>query len=142
MSVEENKALVHRYFEELNTGNVDGAEEFLAPGFVRYNASGGITDRTSYCAFLRQIPKTFPDLRRTVNELIAEGDKVAIWFTWTGTHTGGVFGGYPPTGKGLVVHELYIARFEGGRIAEFRQFADLLGVYRQLGRPPPAPQGQ
>ncbi len=142
MSVEENKALVRHYFDELNKGNTEGAEDCLATGFVRYSVSGAVVNKTSYGAFLRGVAKSIPDLRRTVNEMIGEEDKVAIWFTWTGTHTGGVFGGYPPTGKGLVVQELYVARFEDGKIAEFRQFADLLGVFRQLGKSPPPPQPQ
>ncbi len=142
MSVRENKALVRRYFDELNKGNIEGAEECLATGFLRYTVSGAVGNKTSYGAFLRGVAKSIPDLHRTVNDMIGEEDKVAIWFTWTGTHTGGVFGGYPPTGKSLEVQELYVARFEDGKIAEFRQFADLLGVFRQLGKSPPAPQGQ
>ncbi len=66
---------------------------------------------------------------------------MAIWFTWTGADVGGLGGG-PPTGKHLVVPEVYITRFENGRIAEFRQFADLLGVFRQLGKSPPGAHGQ
>ncbi len=142
MSIEENKALVRRYFDELNKGNIEAAEDCLSTGFARYNVSGVKGDKTSYGVFLRQVAKSLPDIHRTVKDVIAEGDKVAVWFTWTGTHSGGVFGGFPPTGKQLIVHELYLTRFEGGKIAEFRQFADLLGVYRQLGKSPPAPQAQ
>ena len=138
MSIEENKALVRRYFAELNRGNFEAAEECLAPGFVRYNVAGTTIDRAGYCQFLRRVAKEIPDIHRTIDDMVAEGNKVVACFTWAGTDTGG-FGGGPATGRRLAVPEVYIARIEGGKIADFRQSADRLGVYHQLGKSPPAP---
>ena len=90
MSIEENKAVVRRFFEELlSTDNVALADEILSPGFRFYFAgSPDPMDLESYKGFLAARRAAFPDCRFVVEEVIAEGDKVSARFTMRGTHNG------------------------------------------------------
>jgi steroid delta-isomerase-like uncharacterized protein len=76
--------------------------------------------------------RAFPDLHITVEDLIAEGDKVVSRNTVTGTHQG-EYMGIPPTGKSITYNEIFIMRFAGGRIAETWGVVDVLSQMRQLG---------
>jgi steroid delta-isomerase-like uncharacterized protein len=77
----------------------------------------------------------YPDLHMTVEDLIAEGDKVVCRNVVTGTHRG-EYMGIPPTGKSVTYNEMFIVRFEGGRIAETWGVVDVLSQMRQLGAIP------
>ncbi len=80
----------------------------------------------------------FPDLNFAIKEQIAEGDKVASRFEWTGTHQA-AFLGVPATGRQVRVWGIVIDRLEGGRIKDTRILMDTLGLMMQLGVfPPPA----
>jgi steroid delta-isomerase-like uncharacterized protein len=74
----------------------------------------------------------FPDLHFTINDMVVEGDKVAIRTTWTGTHKGKIKG-IPPTNKKVTAWELEIDRFADGKIAEVWTRYDTLGLMQQLG---------
>jgi steroid delta-isomerase-like uncharacterized protein len=76
--------------------------------------------------------RAFPDLHITVEELIAEGDKVVEKDMVTGTHQG-EYNGLPPTGKSVSYNEIFIMRFVNGRIAEIWGVVDVLSQLRQLG---------
>ncbi len=118
MSVEENKATIRRVWDECNKGNLGVIDECFADNFVRYDHFGKAMDRAGYkriCAF---ILKSSPDFHVTVDDMIGESDKVAFRMTITGTNTGAV-GPTPPTGKPYMFKEVYFARFEGGKIAEY-----------------------
>jgi steroid delta-isomerase-like uncharacterized protein len=80
--------------------------------------------------------RAFPDLRVTVEDVIAEGDKVVARNTVTGTHQG-EYMGLQATGKSVTYNEVFIARFAGGRIAETWGIVDVLSQMRQLGVIPP-----
>ena len=80
--------------------------------------------------------RAFPDLRVTVEDVIAEGDKVVARNTVTGTHRG-EYMGLQATGKSVTYNEIFIARFAGGRIAETWGVVDVLSQMRQLGVIPP-----
>jgi predicted ester cyclase len=84
--------------------------------------------------FVPLILAAFPDSRVTVDDLIAEGDKVVTRFTWRGTHRG-EFMGVPPTGRRVAVGGIWIHRLEGGQIVEGRDWGqvDWLGLFKQLG---------
>ena len=90
MSIEENKAIVRRFFEELlSTDNFAVADELLSPDFRFYFAGGPVaTDLESYREFLVARRTAFPDRRFVVEDMIAEGDKVSARFTMHGTHKG------------------------------------------------------
>ena len=83
--------------------------------------------------------RAYPDLHITVEDLIAEGDKVVGRDSVTGTHQG-EYMGLPPTGKSVTYNEIFIARFAGGRIAETWGVVDVLSQMQQLGVIPPLHQ--
>ena len=99
MSIEENKALVRHFFEEvLNQGRLALIDELAAPDFVYHNASTTIQGREPYKQFLSMYFTVGPDLHFTIEDEVAEGDKVVTRYTTRGTHLG-PFMGIPPTGK-------------------------------------------
>ena len=85
-----------------------------------------------------RLHRAFPDLHITVEDLIAEGDKVVVRNTVTGTHQG-EYMGLPPTGKSITYNEIFICRFASGRIAETWGVVDVLSQMRQLGAIPGGP---
>ena len=103
MSTEQNKALVRRMVEEIfNRGNIGRVDEFLAPDFVdREELPPGVTrDREGVKRLTAMLRSAFPDFKATIEDMVAEGDKVVIRMTWKGTQKG-EFMGVPPTGKSV-----------------------------------------
>ena len=134
MSTEENKSLVHRYVEQiLNRGNMAVADELLASDYKRY-----ISPTTAPLSVdvqkqrLAGIRAAFPDWHLTVEDMIADGDRVAFRATIRGTHKG-AFQSIPPTGKAVTGSALDIVRIENGKIAEHWGGPDLLNLLQQLG---------
>jgi predicted ester cyclase len=126
VSLEENKMLVRREQEELwnHTGNLDAAEELFAPGQVE-------AARQEAADFRRG----FPDVVSTIEDLIAEGDKVVARWRARATHQG-EYVGIPPTGKEVEFTGISVYRIEGGKIAESWTVEDELGLLRQIGAVP------
>ena len=136
MSTEENKAVVRRFFEEYNKHNLDGLEELCAPDYVWHGPAGfGDMD----LAAMKQVMPTWfaalPDLHWTVDDLIAEGDKVVSRYTCRATHQGELMG-VPATGKVVTATAILISRFAGGKCVEDWEEADMLGLFQQLGAIP------
>ena len=132
MSTEDNKALVRRFYEEfLNGHDVNQAEELFAPNYVLY-FPGGPMDHERQKQTLTVFRAAFPDLHFTIEDMFAEGDKVATRFTWRGTHQG-IFQGIPPTGKQVTVSGIALNRIAEGKLVEDRTELDLLGLMQQLG---------
>jgi steroid delta-isomerase-like uncharacterized protein len=135
VSAEENKAISRRAGEEIfNGGNLDLADELYAPDYVLHDPSlpedlHGPEGLKRYAAMSRG---AFPDARVSVEDQIAEGDKVVDRWTATGTHTGDLMG-VPPTGRRIEVSGITIGRFAGGKIVEDWYQGDDLGMMRQLG---------
>jgi steroid delta-isomerase-like uncharacterized protein len=132
---EDNKAIVRRQEEELFTqGNLDAADEIYASDYVGHDPSNlediqGLEAAKQAAADYRQ---AFPDLRVTVEDVIAEGDKVAARLRFRGTHRGEVQG-IAPTGRRVDCTGIVISRMEGGKIAEDWANFDDLGMMQQLG---------
>ena len=135
MGIEENEALVRKVINETNKGNYDIIDECFADDFIR-TRPGSKVDRDGFKQFLLIMYKGFPDTERTIVDLIVTEDRAAIYFTWTGTHTG-EFMGFPATGKKIRVKEVYFMRFKDGKISEYRQFGDTNSMRQQLGAEPP-----
>jgi len=140
MSVEENKAKAQRLLEEaFGEGKPELVDDLLAPHFVCYDPNseaGEVRGADTIKEEIGWFRSAFPDLTYTVEDQIAEADKVVTRYTFRGTHQGEFFG-VAPTGKRLEMTGINIDRFdEGGRMVEEWPEYDLLGAMRQLGAVP------
>ncbi len=135
MSTEENKALVRRFIEVANRGNVTEIsttlDELFVPDFVRHDPAGGFRSREDYKQFLFSLLAALPG-QFTIEDLIAEGEKVVLRYTFRGTHRG-QWRGVPPTGKPVTFTGIFIYRILDGKIVEGWENADALGLVQQLG---------
>jgi steroid delta-isomerase-like uncharacterized protein len=138
MVVEDNSAIIRRFIEEaINQGQIDSAAQFAWEDVVEqvpFPGQGpgleGLKD------VLRGMRAAFPDLHFSVEEQIAEADKVVTRFEWTGTHRG-PFLGVTATGRSVKVWGMVIDRLQSGRIKDTRIIMDMLGLMMQLGVFPP-----
>jgi steroid delta-isomerase-like uncharacterized protein len=133
MSTEENKALIRRWTEEgWNKGNFELAEEVFAPDMVSHNAPpGAASGFEGWKQGAMMLRSAFPDSKNTIEDMLAEGDRVAWRWSSTGTHQGPFFG-VPPTGKQVSVTGTNIVRIAEGRIVELWQSWDALGLMQQI----------
>jgi len=140
MPAEANKAIVRRYLEAVwNERDLSLVEEVVAPTMVQHIA--GVTPgRAGVKQFFGMIGAAFPDARMTIEDVIAEGDRVAWRFTIHATHTG-PFRGIPATGKAVTITGMNIARMAEGQIVENWGEQDNLGLLQQLGVIPAPGQG-
>ena len=132
MSVEENKALIYKVYDEYNKENYDVYDECFADDFISIRHDGNTLDKESYKQFLIMIKTGFPDIHRTMEDIIVTEDRAALYFTWTGTDKF-EFQGRTPTGKLIKVKEVYFIRFKDGKISEYRQYGDTHSMRYQLG---------
>jgi predicted ester cyclase len=136
--IEANKAAARRlYVEVFSKGNMAAADEILAPGVVSHAADSppriGTEGIKLQAALLRA---AIPDLTSTLEDQVAEGDRVTSRWTGAGTNTGELrlpTGPVPPTGKWVSFGEIRIDRFENGRIVESWFIPDRLSLWQQLG---------
>ena len=137
MSSEQNKAIVRRLLEEPWTGNLKVVDELIDRNYVGYDPSIPEPRRgpDGFKENVSTYREAYSDARITVDEQIAEGDKVATRWTGRGTHTGEL-AGISPTGKDVTVSGLTISRFEGGKVVEEWTTWDTLGMLVQLGQIP------
>jgi len=143
MSTEQNKALVRQMVEEIfNRGNISRADEFLAPDFVEHEElpPGMPPGREGVKLMTTMFRSAFPDFKATIDDIIAEGDKVAIRMTWSGTHKG-EFMGIAPTGKSVSFGVFDVIRIAGGKFVEHWGQMDSTGMMQQLGAMPGPGQG-
>jgi steroid delta-isomerase-like uncharacterized protein len=135
VDLEENKALVRRYYQEVLTGrDRDLLARLLDPSFVSHVSGGPDAAAGAYAAAVAATHAAFPDLVVTVHDQVAEADTVVTRWSATGTH-GGDFAGVPATGRLVTVTGIHIHRVRHGRLIEHWEELDLLGVLRQLGVP-------
>ena len=135
---EENKAVARRAFEEhFNTGNFDLAQEIFAADYVNHDPSlprSGSGPEAANQA-VRLYREAFPDAQITVEDQVAEGDKVATRWSARGTHQGELLG-VGPTGNQVQITGISISRIEDGKIAEDWINYDALGMMQQIGAIP------
>jgi len=138
MSTEQSKALVRREYEQgVNKKDFDVRDGALASNYLgHFPGVPPIQGIEAFKQFTSGFFTAFPDLQTTIEDLIAEGDKVAVRQTWRGTHTGD-FLGIPPTGKHVVFTSTEFYRVAGGKLAEEWVELDMLGLLQQLGAIPP-----
>jgi predicted ester cyclase len=133
----DTKLIVKRLFEEPWKGNWDVIDEFVAPSYVGHDSAEPEPHRgpAGLKANVQKYLAGFPDGRITVDDQIAEGDKVATRWTGRGTQTGEI-AGIAPTGKQVTVAGLTISRLDGGKVVEEWTTWDTLGMLMQLGAVP------
>jgi len=137
---EENNVLVRRFGEAMNTRQLDLLDELVAAGFVRHCQATPEVDVRSlqgFKDFLRQDAAVFPDSVQTLQHIVAEGDLVAIWATYSGTQRGQM-GPFPPSGKKMQLDFGAVLRVEDGKIAELWVTWDNMAALAQLGHLAPA----
>ena len=132
---EENKAVMRRFYEEfVNAGNLAVAEEIIAPD-CQLHFGSMFMGPEAFKQTRVMMYAGFPDLRWTIEEMIAEGDKVAECLTARGTHEG-EFMGVAPTGKRVEFQRIATVHIREGKISENRGMPDMLGLLQQLGAVP------
>lgn len=140
--VSENKRVARRYFEEvINQRNLNLADEVFAPDFVNHAADASQASGVEALKqFFAMLAAGFPDFQGIVEDLFTEDDRVAVRFTFLGTHEG-EFMGIPATGKRVTMPGIDILRVTDGRITELWGQEDWLGMMQQLGAIPPPGEG-
>ena len=145
MSAEDNKALVRRWFEELfNEAKLDLADEIVTPDHVSHDPSTPehLPGPEGERQLVTLVRGAFPDGRITIEDLVAEGDRVAVRWTFRGTHRGD-FMGVAPTSNQVEMGAMDLVRVAGGKIAETWSNVDMMTMMRQLGAiPTPARSGE
>ena len=138
MSTEQNKATFQRYVEEVgNEGNLELADEIF-DRYLAHQSDGSVLERgpEDVKGFMGEFREAFPEFHSTIEDQIAEGDKVVTRWTMSGTHQG-EFRGIAPTGKQITVTGIGIFRFsDEGKVIESWDNFDQLGMMRQLGAIP------
>src|SRR3712207_4779754 len=130
---EENKALARRWVDIFNQGNLDLVEEIYAPNFVGHDPTmpedvRGVEGRREFYGMYQS---AFPDTQITIEDQLAEGDRVATRWTARGTHQGELMG-VPPSGNRVEVPGTTISRIEGGKVAEEWNNYHALGLMQQI----------
>ena len=137
MTIEANKLAMHRFTEFINTASEGLAAELISPNAI-FHVPGHaepVRGPAGYLAIIGMMRAGFPDIRWTLEEMIAEADKVAARFTMRGTHQGTFFG-VPPTGKKIEAKAMNFYRLLDGQFVEEHGQPDLLGLLQQIGAVP------
>jgi len=134
---DENKALVRRWIEEgFNRQNLAVVDELIAEQF---SVNGQTIGRDGLRMSMSRHLMGFPDLRVTIDDILAEGSKVGVWYTAEGTHRG-EFEGIPATGKRVKWSGFDLLTVEHGKITQARFISDFFGLMTQLGAQPQSPE--
>jgi steroid delta-isomerase-like uncharacterized protein len=139
MGLEENKAVVRRFVEEVQSKHrLDLVDELFDPDYIDHAVPAGTppAQGTGYFKqFYTKMLRAFPNMQGTIHDQIAEGDKVTTRKTFRGTHRG-EFMGIPPTGKEVELLIIDIFRVTRGKLAEHWGAWDRLSLLEQLGAMP------
>lgn len=133
MSITANQQIIQRRVEEIwNQGKLATIDELIAANLI---SNGQPIGREGFRQFVTAVRAAFPDIHFTVEDSLAEGDKVAIRYTGRGTHQG-AFAGIPATGKSVQFSGIDIFRIANGQMAEEWLMYDQLGLLQQIGAIP------
>ncbi len=145
MSIKGNKELIRQIIKDRNELGVDIAklhswsEKYCAPGFIHHVPGQGDLNREQNIQYLTVVMSVLPDFNKTIDDILAEDDKVVIRHTIQATQKG-IFLGIPATGKHVAIKGSDIYKIEGKKILEWWEFNDMLGALTQVGAvisPPP-----
>ena len=134
MSVEDNKAAIRRFIDEvINQENMDVLDQFLTPNYHDHSLQPGQPNGIEgFKQEFDMIQGAFSDQDFQIEDILAEDDKVMGRGVYRATHTG-EFMGIPATGKKIAVDHMHLARMEGGKMAEHWEVVDAMGMMQQLG---------
>jgi steroid delta-isomerase-like uncharacterized protein len=136
VSFDQNKLLVQRYVEQVvNEQNLAALDELLAADYTCHMSGSPTMDRNGIRGFFSMLHAAFPDQVETIDDLVAEGDKVAVRWSARMTHQG-EFMGIAATGKPVTASGQGFVRVRDGKIVEEHEVFDALGLMQQLGAVP------
>jgi predicted SnoaL-like aldol condensation-catalyzing enzyme len=133
MTPESNKQVVRDFYEEVLCGhNLEAADRYIQEDYIQHNpyAAQGIA---GFIEFHKAFFKSIPDARPTINMMVAEGDLVFVYGTYTGTHTAMGFLDLPPTGNRMQYDVVDMFRLRDGKLCEHWDVADTRAIFTQLG---------
>jgi len=127
--LEENKRIVRRFIESYNERRLDLIDDFVSPDYIDHGKNIG---REGLKQLIAMGINAFPDWFETIEDIIAEGDKVWVLLSYAGTHEG-EFMGLPPTGKKITSKAVDIYRVVDGKLAEYWNVTDNVSIFKQVG---------
>ncbi|MGC9779548.1 MAG: ester cyclase [Candidatus Heimdallarchaeota archaeon] len=130
MSLEENKEIIRRLNNVYNTQNWDLIDDLISPDYVDH--SNKIQGPDALKTLMKMGKSAFPDWHENIEDIIAEGDKVWVFLTYTATHTGEWFG-VAPTGKKITATSVDIHRIVNGKVTEYWNVTYNLDFFKSLG---------
>ena len=132
--IDDNLAFIRDMEEDLfNHRDPTAVDRYVSPAYTLRTADKGApSGREAVRAYIAAYLDGFPDLHISIDQLLAVGDKVIGVFTFTGTHTGNLFG-MAPTGRTVAVRQIAIYRLENGQVVDEWEISDQLGLMRQIG---------
>ena len=128
MSLEENKAIVRRWIESYNRRNLD-FDTFIAPDYIDHTNK---VNREGLKQLFAVGLEAFPDWHETIEDIVAEEDKVWVHLTYTGTHKNEFFG-LAPTGNKITSKSVDIYRIANGKLAEYWNVTNNMDMFKQIG---------
>ncbi len=136
MSLEEQKAIAQAAMDLINERNFDAIDRLYAPDYIRHDPDNPrVSTRETYKQYIMTLAVVFPDLKFTVDDLIAESDKVMTRFHNQGTHEA-PWRHLPPTGKHVLITGSALSHIVNGQIVEDWFNTDIFGLAQQLGLVP------
>ena len=129
MSLEKNKEIVRGFIDAYNARKLDLVDNFVSSDYIDQGKNIG---REGLKQLIAMGINAFPDWYETVEDIIAEGDKVWVLLSYTGTHKG-EFMGLAPTGKKITSKAVDIYRIVDGKLAEYWNVTDNLNIFKQVG---------
>ncbi len=135
MFAEQHKAICRRFYEEIfNQGNINAVDEFMSARFIEHHLPLQEMPRNRQGAKMNfaMLHKAFPDIHVTIEDMVAENDRVVVRLSGRATHLG-EFAGVPPTGNAVTLSIIDILRFEGTRMVEHWGLTDRMSMLQQIG---------
>jgi predicted ester cyclase len=135
MAMDVNKTIARRFVDEVFGGRHESVAELVAPDFVGHSWGPQPVDRAGLDAAIDRVGAGLSDHSMQIDDLIAEGDRVAVRLRSHARHTG-PFMGMPATGREYTITETHVLRIRDGQVVEHWRDADMLGLMQQLGMLP------
>jgi len=133
MSTSKNKATIRRHVEEVfNKGNLSIADEIISPDYIFQSPLGEFKGPEGFKQMVAMVRKACPDMHYTIDDMVAEGDKAAVLYTFTGTFTGGL-PGIPPTGKHAEMKQAFVYHFKNGKEVKALALHNPNALFRVFG---------